>query len=207
MTDNVDISNIAKLSSTVSFGQTFFDRSGSKMRSEDSAEWSMTHAGTFLIEKNGTISWDGDSDQFGYNNVWEFCAGEHFGKNCKPKTKAELAELHFMTMKNGYRNLQKRLEEEWGMNLIMTPRRENGKYIEVITLDPTFVVNSAGQTAGDLYMNRGFKMTIGQLSHLYRRTALHIGEGNANNLISDKVNFLLSQPLPSPKMNQITSEV
>lgn len=175
-------------------------------RSESRKEWSLIHAITFLTNSKKIIDWVGSAQcPFGYETIWEYCAGEHHGRNLRPAQKAEIAKDNAIEMRNGFARLKERLFEEWWRVLLMVPRKINTQQIVVITLDNDYVVNLDGETAHDIQIMRDEKLVRGQLKSSYQRSARLIGKDQAVQSMESILNTVALQPLSLPRGNQMAS--
>ncbi len=197
---------VTKLNSTCESASKYAHKQGDAERSESRKEWSLIHSATLLMRNNLTIDWVGTSDcPFGYETIWDYCAGEYFGAGKKPMQKVELARDHSLDMKNGFARLKERLFEEWGYVLLTVPRNIGRQQIVVITLDSSHVINSEGQTAHDVQLMRDEKLVRGQLRSSYQRSARLIGADEARHNMDCILSTIALQPLATPRGNQIAS--
>ena len=177
---------------------------GTSERSEERKEWSLIHACSFLLNRNKTIDWAGSINcSFGYDTIWEYCAGEHWGRNKKPMQKVEFAKEHALDMRNGFSRLKERLLDEWGYVLLTVPRSVDRQQIVVITLDTEYVVNESGQTANDIQLLRDEKLARGQLKSTFHRTARLVGVESAKQSLESILGIIALQPLNTPRGNQL----
>jgi hypothetical protein len=202
MTDNLAL--IEKLALTTNAASQFFDKNGKRLRSDEYNEWSLVLAGKYLQECKMTIDWCGPvNDSFGYETIWEYCAGEYLGQNKKFREKAEFADSHAHVMRNGFNRLKERMLEQWGTPLFMVPRAADRKPIEIITLDKDYVANAKGKTVMEVFMSRDTKMISGQLKAVYQRGAALYGADGAKQLLTDNLYSVVSQPLPGIRANPL----
>jgi len=195
---------IRQLMKTRNAASIFFDKSGKKNRSDDGAEWSLVSAANFLIERNGVIDWAGkERCDFGYETIWEYCAGEYFGKGRKSKEKAEQANENAHIFRNGFNRLKERMLEEWETPLYVIPRNIGQRDIEIITLDAGYVVNAQGQLALEVAMQRDNKQIGNKLKACYSRTAIMYGAENAKAQITASVHQIMASPLPLRRGNPL----
>lgn len=191
----------SEVATTVHAARKFFDKRWKKERSDETQAWSLTEVGEYIMRQpNLTINWDLNSDTVGFETIWEYIAGECYGRGQKPRVKIDRAMEYAHVMKNGIMRLKERLFEEWGTILYIVPRTENSRNIEVITLNGDFVVNESGQTAREIYFNRGYKGAMGQVRSVYNRTVSILGNDKSTHVrerIVSQVQETLNQPLPS----------
>jgi hypothetical protein len=197
---------VQKLNATIQAASKYAHKRGEAERSEVRKEWSLIHAAAFLNRCNGVIDWVGkEKCPFGYNTIWEYCAGEYFGADKKPNQKAAAVLEREVEMKNGFNRLRERLLEEWGMVLLMVPRKVDDQRIVVITLNNDYVVNLSGQTASEIQLEKDSKLLRGQVKSSFNRTARLLGVDETKQSIDCMLETLCSQDIPAPTGNQLCS--
>jgi hypothetical protein len=194
-----------ELAFTIDAATKYADKGGKRIRTcED--EWSLIMAGNFLKANNLTIDWCGpDLDPFGYETIWEYCAGEYFGRDRKAREKSNFVDSHTHIMRNGFNRLKEHLFEQFGRVLFVVPRTERNRLVQVITLDRDYVINSKGDTALNIFLGRDSKAVNGQLMAVYRRSAMIYGPDSAKMQLSENLESVIAQPLPTPRQNSMFS--
>ncbi len=200
-----DLTPIQKLQSTYQSACKYADKQGNRERRADIHDLSIGHAASFLLRKNLIIDWSGSKEcLFGYESIWEYCAGEYFGSNLRPAQKAQEASRHAIEMKNGFSRLKERMLEEWGSVLLTVPRRFDQQQIVIITLDKDYVVNNEGQTAYEVQRMRDEKIVHSHIKSSFMRSSLIIGKDETRNSIARILYQITEQPASIPCGNPIS---
>lgn len=187
---------LEKIRETIDRAKTYADKAEKRRRHDE--EWSCSRAGEFLVSRGGTIAWDGPLDcPFGYNSIWEYCAGEYHGDGMRAMEKARLAKQFAGDMKNGFRRLKERLYEEHGFILLMVPKQVDDLKIAVITADPDYVV-SLSLTASELQRKRDQKLVKGQLAASHSRISGLDGADISRHLLSQVLDEVTGIPATEP---------
>lgn len=183
---------IAKMNQLLEHALTFASKDRERTRHSLAATHSLRAACGFLMLNNGTVDWCGpEKDVIGYETIYQYMAGEFFAKDGKFKAKADCANEQAHIMRNGVNALRERWLELCGEILFVIPRYSNRREIQVITIDPDYVVNATGQTAADVYFERDMKSMNGQMRGLLGRGCVLKGKDEVKREVLGHVLTLL----------------
>mgnify|MGYP003374184480 CR=1 FL=1 len=195
-----------KLETTYQSAAKYADKFGKRARSDERSEWSLVHAAAFLKSKGLSIDWQGPTEcPFGYDTIWDYCAGEYHAMDQKPAKKVKAAQEYSVEMRNGFLRLKERVMEEHGLVLFNVPRKVDNQQIVVITLHSDYVVNQNGETAGEIQRMRDEKLVKGQIKSSFKRSALLVGKDEARDCIDRILNNIATEPLLLPRGNPFSN--
>jgi hypothetical protein len=142
-----------------------------------------------FMRAGGTFLFTQDMRDFGYSTIWEAMAGELEVEGAKPFQKVENAREFESHYRVGCQALNAKLISQWDDAVIFTlPRRENGALIEVITLNPEFIVNEAtGATAFEVWQAREKSRAVGQAKATIRKLSRATSAEGAKTLLRDVI--------------------
>ena len=191
---------IEKMNQILEHAMQFASKDRERNRHSLAATHALRSACGFLMMKNGTIDWCGpEADNVGYETIYQYMAGEFFAKDGKYKAKVDCANEQAHIMKNGVNGLRERWLEMCGEILCVIPRYANRREIQIITLDPDYVVNEAGQTAEDVYFERDLKSMNGQMRVFLGRGCVLKGKEAIKREVIGQVMTLLETVPQYPK--------
>lgn len=180
----------------IAYAMKYFDKNGERLRQDLAVAHSINAASEFLRRNEYTIHWCGpEDDEIGYETIYQYAAGEHFGKDKKYKEKVEFADSQAHIMKNGFNRIRERYLEQCGEILFMVPRYANRRGIQIITTNPLYVANESGQTVLDIFCDRETKMMSGQVKNFIQRSvALNGSDATKNALLDRFIKLIDSTP-------------
>ena len=184
------------LEQTLAHAIKYADKEGKRERRQSAEAVAKVKAVNALKYFNETIDWDAHNCVVGYETIYHYVAGEYFGAGLKPMAKAEAANEYVGVIKQGFRSLRETMLEQHNILVYMTPRTANGLKIEVITIDPDYVVDAiTGATADDIATERDARQAQGQVRSAYRRQAKIRGPEIARHLIQGAITGALTAPV------------
>lgn len=147
---------------------------------------------TFVLDRRDHV------EMWGFNTIYKAIAGtfhhrillgganEAYNPRATYSEMARNAEQFEQLYRQGFRSLNDKLTEEWdGVVIYGVPRTVTGGLIEVITLNPDYVVNDAGQTAAEIHMMRLQHQTKGQIKAKARQLAKTAGHLRALQILTE----------------------
>lgn len=150
-----------------------------KMKREMEDEQSVKFAKA-LMSAGGTFEFTSAHKEIGYSTIFEAMAAEFHEQGANLKTKVKNGEAHEHEYRNGCSLLNAKLMTHWsGFIIYSIPRMVNDKSIQVITMDGDFVVNSLGQTAAQVHVEREKKRSHGQLAASAKKLTRSVGQQKA----------------------------
>lgn len=136
--------------------------------------------------------------RWGFNTIYKAVAGAFHhrilldGNNGSYNPKATYSEMarnaeqYEQLYRQGFRSLNDKLTEEWdGVVVYAVPRTVSGGIIEVITLNPDYVVNEAGHTAAEIHMARIQNFTKSQIRSKAKQLAKSAGHFRALQILNE----------------------
>jgi hypothetical protein len=146
---------------------------------------------TFVLDPKEHVA------KWGFNTIYKAIAGtfhhlilldganEAYNPRATYLERTKNAEAYEHLYRQGFRSLNEKLTEEWdGVVLYSVPRTVSGGLIEVITLNPDYMVNDT-QTAAEVYMERLEAQARGQLRSKARNITKSAGQARALQILSE----------------------
>lgn len=141
-----------------------------------------------LMHCGGTFEFTQAMRDFGYETIWQAMAGELEVEGAKPFKKVENAGEFAVEYQRGCTMLNAKLIDQWDDVVIFTlPRKENGALIEIITLNPEYVVNAAGDTAFKVWQARERSRAVGQVKATVKKLTRATTVVGAKTLLRDVI--------------------
>lgn len=189
------------LEKTLAHAMKYADKEGKRQRKDSARTVAKIHAANALKYFNGIIDWDPTTCPMGYATVYHHIAGEYFGAGLKPMEKAEQSNDYAGTLKQGFNSLRETMLEQHNILLYMVPRTPTNLKIEVISIDPDYVVDTiTDMTVDDVAAERDSKQAQGQIRSAYTRQAKIHSKEEAKAKIMLAVNKAINDPIAGPTM-------
>lgn len=170
-------------------------------------------AGEVLNRQGGTIDFDASSEDVkrkGIRTIWEYIAflypcdsGMRLLVDPSDRERWLSVEENAVVYRHGFTSLRQKILEHWRQNLYlyMVPRRREKSLIEVITINPDYLVNTV-DTAKDLVILRTDKQAQSVLqSSLERMEAVMGDRSTAANRLNLFLTDLSARPTKKPRLD------